>query len=288
MTYSGAWFIRGVDVLKSLPLSMLVLAAIDLSLVGCGAKKRAEGQSATAITKPPLAQPTAIKRRRLLGLFGGYMSCSRDQQTLIQGTRMVRYMNLIGAKLKLTDTTPPEYVISCFTLDASNVNFVTSHDPEVVKQHTVEDFVAEFVAMINPADKQDVHIVGHSYGGWLGLKIAATIEDADPPRSIVTIDPISHELCTPPDVVDSLLGAPPKPACQQGPADLPQDVLSSIGERSKTWLNFYQTDAHILHSGSLTGAQNIKRSYEEDPLAPHTQIADDSKVIDQVVEAVRL
>jgi len=264
-----------------------VVALLTSSLVGCGEKNvKSTGSPKIGVQATQVPDTPPKKRQRVLGLFGGYMSCGSNNEAPLEGTRMVRYLQLINAKSNADKSLAPVYVVSCFGLDAGKVNFISSEAPSKVNNLPISQFVDEFVDLVDRTEDPDLHVVGHSYGGWLSLQIADAIKDKNPPRSLTTIDPISHLLCTPPDVINSIIGNPVRSTCNQAPADLSQDSLQAISERTTDWLNFYQTDASLLHSGILTGADNIKLTYPGAPLDPHTQIADDSKVLSRILALV--
>jgi hypothetical protein len=181
--------------------------------VGCGEKKEVKstgsrkiGVQATQVADQVRDAPK--KRQRVLGLFGGYMSCGSNNEAPLEGTRMVRYLQLINAKSNADKSLTPVYVVSCFGLDAGKVNFISSEAPNTVNNLPISQFVSEFVDLVDRTEDPDLHVVGHSYGGWLSLQIADAIKDKNPPRSLTTIDPISNLLCTPPDVINSIIGNP--------------------------------------------------------------------------------
>ncbi len=286
---------------KTPKLSWFMLVATQMLLsTGCGESK-ATGrvihkndrkssttepvESGTGDSKGTHIRGEPTKQHQVLGLFGGYLSCSSNQDAPLDGTRMVRFLNLINAQQE-TNGAVPGHFVSCFGVDPSVVNFMTSDEPNKVRKLPVQQFIQEFQGMIRRTEQPEVHIVGHSYGGWLSLQIANSIRSENPLSSLTTIDPISHLLCTPPDVINSLVGNPVKPACNQAPADLPDEDLAQIAERAKTWINFYQTDANLLHSGSLNGAENVKLNFPAAPIDPHTHIADDQLVISKVLERI--
>lgn len=288
---------------KLLKLSWLVLVTQVSFLTGCGDGKVAGREIRKSDRKAPTNEANGSgdvdarrsrvggggtnKQHQVLGLFGGYLSCGSNQDAPLDGTRMVRFLNLINAQQESDGDLASVQFVSCFGVDPSIVNFMTSDEPNKVSKLPVKQFLEEFQATIHRTEEPDVHIVGHSYGGWLSLQIANAIRAENPLSSLTTIDPISHLLCTPPDVINSLVGNPVKPACNQAPADLPDEDLAQIGERAKTWINFYQTDANLLHSGSLSGAENIKLNFPAAPIDPHTHIADDQLVISKVLERIR-
>jgi len=271
---------------KLINLQHILLATLTCITIGCGENKTRSAETPTVNTKPRQVQNQPKKRQVMLGLFGGYLSCGSNEEAPLDGTRMVRYMQAISTKLNKEGGSQPTHVISCFGLDATVVNFITSADPQKVTKLGVRDFIKEFGDLAETQTDADLHVVGHSYGGWLSLQVASAIRNTKPPRSLTTVDPISHVLCTPPDVINSLIGNPVKSTCNQAPADLSEDSLQDIAAVTDKWLNFYQTDANLLHSGVLNGAENVKISFPAAPLDPHTKIADDASVIAKVLELV--
>jgi pimeloyl-ACP methyl ester carboxylesterase len=218
----------------------------------------------------------------VLGLFGGYVSCSGDANAPLKGTWMERYLGEVQQGLKKSGAPEAKYIISCFKLDVSRVVFMTSDKPSEVREDSLSQLFSTFEASVNKLPGTSVSIVGHSYGGWLSLSLLDQVKTKFNVDSLTTLDPISRSQCTPPDVVNSFLGAPPFPGCTRAPADFDAAKLTDVKQRTKTWLNFYQTDSRLLHSGQLLGAQNIKRNYSPGDHEAHSKIPEDPEVVKEV------
>jgi len=87
-----------------------------------------------------------------------------------------------------------------------------------------------------------VHVIGHSYGGWLAIKMAAKIiASGNEIDSLVTIDPISRDDCTYTNWTN----------CFGAPIDLRDETLAMIQNKTGYWANYYQNTTYYLHSGRI-------------------------------------
>ncbi|MBM4252123.1 MAG: hypothetical protein FJ146_09145 [Deltaproteobacteria bacterium] len=220
---------------------------------------------------------------RLLGIFGGYMSCSGDANSPFKDTWMQTYVTEVQQSLKTTGSPEVKYIMSCFKFDVAKVIFVTSDKPTEVREDSIAQLFSAFEASVYNSPNASVSIAGHSYGGWLSLSLIDQVKTKFPVDALITLDPISRAQCTPPAVLNSILDGQPNASCTRAPADFDATKLAAIKQRAKTWLNIYQTDATILHSGQLTGATNVKRRYTPGDLAAHSQIPGDLEVMKQVI-----
>ena len=250
------------------------------------ANEQQSGASKSTPAAPAVTSGTIGKGQRVLGLFGGYLSCNNDANAPFKNSNMQRYLETIQAKLAASGAPKAKYIMSCFGLDVSRVKYSSSDKPDEVQEALLSDFFNAMDGLITASPDAAVHVVGHSYGGWLGMDFVKRPKVNLALASLTTIDPISKVQCTPALVINSVLGSPVNQGCISAPADFSTTDLDTINQRTQSWINYYQTDATILHSGELVGAENIKRKYAIGSVQSHIEIAEDPEVSKQIIELI--
>ncbi len=152
-----------------------------------------------------------------------------------------------------------KFVLTCFTLPATSPIFFSGSD------HQNQIFSGNLSQLRSLVDSYlvglgapQVYFIGHSWGGWLGMNLAHSLSlYPGPPASlrlIATLDPISKIHCR----------WLHRGECDRAPTDISQIQQQRIAALSNLWLNFFQTQSHLIHSGPVTFAsQNYQVS------APH-------------------
>lgn len=145
--------------------------------------------------------------------------------------------------------------------------------------------LGELKASVRPwwKESDELTFVGQSYGGYVAHWLAhhmAPIDQAD--TVLFTIDPISPRQCGVSHfLTDSRY-------CQGFPSDM--ERLSSDTVFEGTWLNFYQKDFALLHSGATSFAtRNVKLDYEGFSwrlMGAHKLTESDPRVWAKIMEAL--
>jgi hypothetical protein len=102
------------------------------------------------------------------------------------------------------------------------------------------------VVLSRSANMSRVVIIGHSYGGWRAIKLAASpflAARMSAPVTLVSVDPVSKVNC--PRLRE--------PGCRAAPSDFTPEESGYLHTKTR-WLNAYQTHGVLLNSGMLTAA----------------------------------
>lgn len=109
-----------------------------------------------------------------------------------------------GTYKKFLETVGPDspYIFSCFSglIGEEELYYITSDDPQESRKIEISSFYELVEDFYNEKrDKENltgIKIWGHSHGGWLALQTILHKGDRLPFDGAMTVDPISHELCT--------------------------------------------------------------------------------------------
>jgi pimeloyl-ACP methyl ester carboxylesterase len=193
---------------------------------------------------------TRDSKTTLFTYFGGNTSCGKDANGNSPSPYGQKAWSEIYNLLKAhnTETTKVEYIISCYT-DKADVILAHSRRPGEIFATDTEgfaDFVAKYVEAIQP---DRTVLAGHSYGGWLAMKVSELQGDRIPNHHLHTVDPISRKTCS----FSSPFG------CQSAPEDFSSSERADLADRSDLWINYFQTQTWYLHSSAIREAdQNYK------------------------------
>jgi pimeloyl-ACP methyl ester carboxylesterase len=179
--------------------------------------------------------------------MAGYSTCAQskeyhDGQWGPLGSPMFRRVE--GLAKTVTDKfgVEPTILASCFTSE-SKIIASSSLDDWSVTQPQDEEYLDRIYEQLPLYT--DVFVVGHSYGGWLAMKMAESYE-GDPSliKTLHTIDPISKKLC----FFDSV------PECLSAPRDILSDARAHISLYTGVWVNPWQDATFFLHSSAISEA----------------------------------
>jgi hypothetical protein len=134
------------------------------------------------------------------------------------------------------------WFISCHTTD-DLAYFITSEHP-TARASALEDVPAWIDDLKRTTKSNSIHALGHSYGGWLGMKTFLALSDDDRLDSLYTLDPISR--------VDCSFSQPQ--GCLSAPQDIDTAQRRVIADRAGTWKNFFETNTPYLHSSAIPEA----------------------------------
>jgi len=136
----------------------------------------------------------------------------------------------------------PQVLASCFTSEKQLIT-AASADDWAIETPSDEDYIAKLQQKME--ESTDAYIVGHSYGGWLSMKLIESWEGSpDLIKALYTIDPISKKLCffdTPGD-------------CTSAPKDITPSARQHINDYTGLWVNAWQQKTIFLHSSIIPQA----------------------------------
>lgn len=208
----------------------------------------------------------------LFTYFGGNTSCGKDSNGNNPSPYGQKAWSDIYNLLKAnnSETKKVEYVISCYT-DTADVVLSYSAEPGKVFATSTEKFakfVADYAEKVQP---DRIILAGHSYGGWLAMKVSELESARLPNHHLHTIDPISRKTCS----FSSPFG------CQSAPEDFSNNERYDLAERSDLWINYFQTQTWYLHSSAIREAdKNFKFK------TSHTDIDSASQVWESMSQSI--
>jgi pimeloyl-ACP methyl ester carboxylesterase len=202
-----------------------------------------------------------------VSVHSGFNTCTTDPQGKltpfsskhgpINGTRLIKNLN------KTLKDSRSSWLFSCFD-KIGNLFYTSSRNPRKVRRvdlNNIKPLVQEFVSLSNNLERP-ILAIGHSYGGWLAIKILARLPTQIKQGLLVTLDPISYLECSPityAKVIGNFLSGYGYAAiqglepCQRSPVDITAAELKQtrhiLGDNH--WRNYYQTNFYPLHSDSF-------------------------------------
>jgi hypothetical protein len=240
------------------------------------------------ISKEPTLEkvdPTPV-----FAFLGGYTSCPKNAD----GDEDPLAMDLIemfdaakSAVAAIDGIQEPAYLISCYGFDPESISYVLSSNPEKVRFSKVANMEADFVKLLKDTPNPIVFAVGHSYGAYTALKMISSSANETKISGLVTLDAISKVGCTPANALPAVLEYGPAPKeCLEAPSDITEEEQKNILAKAPTWINFYQTDSIILHSGEFSSAKNFKMHYEGTKIKPHMDVLFDPDIQKSLVDMI--
>ncbi len=212
------------------PIKLALAVCTCFLLHGCGSRHDAHLSLQS--------QPEPVH----LLLLGGNRSCKSSTDSIPSPVTMDMAPRAIGLINRFrSDGGAAEVLTSCF-LDPDNIlvsrNFSSRFDtldPEALVDESVAGIQAN----------QRVFIIGHSYGGWIAMKIAERFSTGSGQLAgLITIDAISRTGCTYSNWSN----------CVTAPKDFSPASLDGVRANTRHWANFYQTTTPYLHSSSIAQA----------------------------------
>lgn len=209
-------------------LAATVLTA--LALHGCGSRHDAHLSLQ--------GEPESIH----LLLFGGNRSCKSSTDSIPSPVTMDMAPRAIGLINRFrSDGRTAEVLTSCF-IDPDKILMSRNFSPRF---DTVDSEALIEQAMAGLDANQRVFVIGHSYGGWIAMKIAERFtSQSGQLAGLITIDAISRKGCTYSNWSN----------CLAAPQDFSKESLDEVKTNTRHWANFYQTTTPYLHSGSIAQA----------------------------------
>ncbi|MEY4632147.1 MAG: hypothetical protein RIQ81_2267 [Pseudomonadota bacterium] len=216
--------------------ALVTVLAIGLLSQGCGRLNSGAGLWDSEDDAKPV---------RLI-VFGGNRSCKPDHNDRPTPLRMDMAAKIIGAINRLRSIgRQTDVLASCF-LDYDKVRVTRNLEGED-QDLTVDDLIRE--AGDSSSNSSKLFIVGHSYGGWMAMKLAVMLSGRLPLNGLITVDPISRIKCTYSDW----------DGCFSAPQDINPEERMRIKDGTDAWSNFYQTNTPYLHSGKIEQADENEK-----------------------------
>ena len=270
--------------------SSSILLSIGCSQASTSNKTRDAGSQAPATQtskKSGIGSPAptgSVDPTPIFALIDGFSTCPNftDTANTIQDTNMSAILSKVLEAAKKNNKPNPMYVVSCYSFDPSKIYYSTSDDPKKLLTSSVPDFIKKFKDMVATVTNPDVFVVGYSYGGWTSMKLASELNESTALMGLVTIDPISMVNCTTSSFLNSLFNQNPEKGCTEPPSDFGTATITAIENHAKTWLNFYQEDQTVLHSGPIDVAQNTRKDFNNSQSA-HLDIPKDEAVVADIL-----
>lgn len=223
------------------------MSTICLTLAACG--NRDTGHSSRLLFNLPSTRPLVIG-------MSGYSTCTESEdyhngESGPLGAQIFRKVEMVVQRISEKINVEPAVLASCFT-DNSELITASSLDGWVLKQPKDGDYLASIREQIDFFTH--VFVVGHSYGGWLAMKLAESYRGTpDKIKTLHTIDPISKELCYFNNVSE----------CLSAPRDIGKPSREHIRDHTETWVNAWQDVTFFLHSSSIAEADENPKYDEE-------------------------
>jgi hypothetical protein len=268
-------------VLKLVRYSLLLLTIVTLP--ACQEDKDLE----TSSTKNVSEVDSQTKPAQALLVFGGYTSCGINEENKISPLSIKAAM---GSTLKIFTSLRNhlqqkgvkdlKLVLSCYFIDPEKTYFHHSalgSGPSL--SMSPDDMIRNLDEVLGASGsaKPELHIIGHSYGGWTAMEFVRKLKDQYRIRTLITLDPISRHDCNPSLILEffNTLKQPLEydtqlvpQGCRQSPKDrnYPSATLAAMAEKVDRWVNYYQTTSRYISSSAIEVAENIdlSRRYSEE------------------------
>ena len=203
---------------------------------------------------PKAASTSAIPETRnlLLVVDGGFSSCISGSYDGINVETNTMAKHVVALREKLMPVLARNdaqfsVLMTCYRQDAT-IHYWSSDNIQPQTSNSAEDFADQVDLAAGQHGNPRIVVIGYSYGGWLSLKTVASLRGRRFIDDYVSIDPISRTTCT----FRSPYG------CTTAPADITLQERQQIKDNSGHWTNYYQNENPILHSSSISEAdQNI-------------------------------
>lgn len=195
------------------------------------------------------AKAIDAQKTSALAIMGGWNSCplGKPLSTSMaeEAAKLIEGFNRKGMYFR--------FVISCFRQDPQTIYYFSTLDPKNVYRGNLSHVRSVVKQLAEQTSVRRLHLIGHSYGGWLAMKVATWLPQDFVIDGLYTIDPISRTHCTIQKQIKSyfsLLFLPkPEQGCTEMPRDFDAPELESVAMRTSNWYNFFQVDSVLLHSG---------------------------------------
>ena len=237
---------------------------------------------------PTLGTPTLGNNLQnvtpVLVFLGGFTSCKDPLQGFrsIDQTRAAKLLEIMRGVVVKKGQTNPLWLLACQFNNQESFIYKISTSPKVIRQSGLSELAKSLSSLAATVQAPEVYLIGHSYGGWAAMKLAQSLVPNVKIRALVGIDPISGKTCKPEQFIDSILKRPAT-GCTEAPSDITSSDRISLASRIQIWLNLYQLESRLLHSGVIANAENSLRKYPGRGLLAHGDIFDDPALESQIL-----
>jgi hypothetical protein len=200
-------------------------------------------------------------------LMGGNRSCVEGDDgyvTPYQSGLYLRFAQMLDAA-RADGAVEIDSIVSCYPDGDDTIYYADSKTPDNILSTDLDGFIGVVGSAESLATANRLFLAGHSYGGWLSMKVALAVDR--PYSGVYTLDPISRETCS----YENPFG------CTSAPEDITKAQREQIRQRSERWSNFYQNDNPFLHSSSILEAHENNRL----PVG-HSEVAYHARVWDSI------
>lgn len=223
-----------------------------------------------------------IDKEGILLVSGGWGSCKSDKTFSYIFEQSARL-----AHKALEKNIHYKIVATCYGKFSGDMSIFLSWQPEKLFSGNPKQ-LSDFLYKISQQkeDPTSIYIMGHSYGGWLGLAVASYFPKGTALNGLMSIDAISKINCRPVELIwsylRSSLGTWPHQGCVEAPSDFSMSDLNHIKELSGWWENYFENQSIYLHSTAIKHADNFVVNFEVNGpfeiFDPHRKIFFDSRV----------
>jgi hypothetical protein len=192
----------------------------------------------------PSEDPRLLKQPTIV-VMGGNETCQQTEQ----GDYDPRMISMHAELVKLVDglktdlTVESRTIVSCY--DASpTIHYVVDNEPDL-RSADREQFRTDILTTMH--DNSQLVLIGHSYGGWLGMKLAQDLVNSQQQiGGVFSVDPISRVECS----IAQPFG------CQRAPRDINKQSREAINQNSQVWANYFQSETVWLRSSRIQEADH--------------------------------
>ena len=224
--------------------------------------------------------------RNVIILNQGYDSCKPElsRENPFFKIQLIRLKSILSQKNGVQKS---KIIHSCF---GRSEQFQLDYwvDDEVGKNSasTVDSFVELVQKEISHAATRQVVVVGHSHGGWLAMKMISGLDRRVQVDHLVTIDPISYQLCQPAVLTNSILGSvfgrkKVDVSCTSVTDEM-KLMTNDVRGKVNFWQQHYETTTAYLHSEPIPEAdENFLYefpNYSSWNYEPHIQVRERSEL----------
>ena len=211
--------------------------ALPLLTASCGSRpgKSSLLSGGTGLTPKPL----------IIGM-AGYATCQESEdipgQYGPEGHEMFKRITALAGYIKSQFRFDASIYASCFTTERRLIvsSSINQYQPTTPSE---DEYLDNTHQLMN--DYTHIFVVGHSYGGWLAMKLMETWNgDQNSVKSVYTLDPISKQLC--------FFDTPDE--CVRAPHDIDYNSRQHISDYSSIWVNPWQENTMFLHSSQISQA----------------------------------
>lgn len=220
----------------------LPILSIFIALSGCGIKTRNNTSAQTSDSGT--IKPLIIS-------MSGFATCKASDRHEGEvgplGSKMMPNIIDLSEFIEQRSGVEPTIMASCFTSERQLVT-TSSAESWTLETPSDEDYISKLHNKME--EFTDVYVIGHSYGGWLSMKMIELWQGSPTLiKYLYTIDPISKRLC----FFDN-----PKD-CVSAPKDIGAEARQHIKDNTELWVNPWQQKTIFLHSSAIPQADENPR-----------------------------